>query len=91
VSVRLSVIHFIISAASTAMIAHVMLIDKKLEPTLRAIKLLNGVRPYASVLVLACLAVCLWSMFSARIPIFQTRRAESSEPALSLSPAPEEV
>jgi hypothetical protein len=91
VSVRLSVIHFIISAASTAMIAHVMLIDKKLEPTLGVIKVLNGVRPYASVLVLVCLAVYLWTMFSARIPIFQTRRAESSEPALSLSPAPEEV
>src|SRR5205814_202405 len=33
VSLRLSIIHFIISAASTAMIVHVMLIDKKLEAT----------------------------------------------------------
>src|SRR6266576_7367379 len=45
VSVRLSVIHFIISAASTLMIVHVMLIDKKLEATLPAIDLLNHIRP----------------------------------------------
>src|SRR6266481_1110882 len=36
VSVRLSIIHFIISAASTAMIVHVMLVDKKLDATLWA-------------------------------------------------------
>jgi hypothetical protein len=91
VNVRLTVLHFIISIASTAMIVHVMLIDKKLDPTLRAIDVLNGVRSYASVLVLASVAVCLWNMLSARIPVFQTRRVESSEPALSLGPAPEEV
>jgi len=92
VSLRLSVIHFIISAASTAMIVHVMLIDKKLEATLRAIDVLNGVRPYASVVVLACVAVCLWNMLSTRIPIFQIRRDKSSESlALSLGPAREEV
>src|SRR5712691_666221 len=91
VSLRLSVIHFIISAASTAMIVHVMLIDKKLEATLRAIDVLNGVRPYASVVVLACVAVYLWNMLSTRIPIFKIRRGESSEsPALSLGPAREE-
>ena len=60
VSFRLSIIHFIISAASTAMIVHVMLIDKKLESTLRAIDVLNDIRPYASGLVLVCVAVCLW-------------------------------
>src|SRR5438132_607924 len=92
VSLRLSVIHFIISAASTAMIVHVMLIDKKLEATLRAIDVLNGARPYASVVVLACVAVCLWNTLSTRIPIFQIRRDKSSEsPALSLGPAREEV
>ena len=31
VSVRLSIIHFVMSAASTAMIVHVMLVDKKLD------------------------------------------------------------
>ena len=45
VSLRLSIIHFIISAASTAMIVHVMLIDKKLEATLWAIGLLKHIRP----------------------------------------------
>src|SRR5204862_6581891 len=48
VSLRLSVVHFIISAMSTAMIVHVMLIDKKLETTLRVVDLLHSVRPYAS-------------------------------------------
>src|SRR6266853_627085 len=62
VSFRLSIIHFIISAASTAMIVHVMLIDKKLESTLRAIDVLNDIRSYASGLVLVCVAVCLWNM-----------------------------
>src|SRR5213080_1489098 len=46
-SVRLSIIHFIISLASTAMIIHVMLIDKKLDATLRTIDLLHLIRPYA--------------------------------------------
>src|SRR5881398_101352 len=49
VSIRLSIVHFIISAASMAMIVHVMLVDKKLDATLRAIDVLDGIRPYASV------------------------------------------
>jgi hypothetical protein len=90
VSLRLSIIHFIISAASTAMIVHVMLIDKKLEGTLWAIDLLKHVRPYASVLVLACVAVYLWRALS--IPVFQRRATRSAEaPSLSLGPEPEEA
>jgi hypothetical protein len=90
VSLRLSIIHFIISAASTAMIVHVMLIDKKLEPTLWAIDLLKHMRPYASVLVLGCVAVYLWNTL--RMPIFQRRAARSAEaPSLSLGPKPEEA
>jgi hypothetical protein len=90
VSFRLSIIHFIISAASTAMIVHVMLIDKKLEGTLRAIDLLKHVRPYASVLVLACVAVYLRSTLS--MPVFQRRATRSAEaPSLSLGPEPEEA
>ena len=90
VSLRLSIIHFIISAASTAMIVHVMLIDKKLEPTLWAIDLLKHIRPYASVLVLACVAVYLWN--SLRMPIFQRRAPRPAEsPSLSLGPEPEEA
>ena len=43
------------------MIVHEMLIDKKLETTLWAIDLLKHIRGYASVLVLACVAVYLWN------------------------------
>jgi hypothetical protein len=94
VSLRLSVVHFIISAMSTAMIVHVMLVDKKLETTLRVVDLLHGVRPYASGLLLACVAVCLWNTVSTRVAVFQRRRRESRAeemPALSLGPASEEV
>jgi len=90
VSLRLSIIHFIISGASTAMIVHVMLIDKKLEPTLWAIDLLKHVRGYASVLVLACVAVYLWNTLA--MPAFQRRAVRSaSAPSLSLGPEPEEA
>jgi hypothetical protein len=91
VSVRLSIIHFILSAASTAMIVHVMLIDKKLEATLPAIDLLNGIRPYGSGLVLACVTIYLWKTLSTRIPVFQHRQASSGTvPSLPLgTPAAE--
>jgi hypothetical protein len=90
VSLRLSIIHFIISAASTAMIVQVMLIDKKLEPTLWAIDLLKHIRGYASVLVVACVAVYLWSTL--RMPVFQRRVTRPAEaPSLSLGPEPEEA
>ena len=90
VSLRLSVIHFIISAASTAMIVNVMLIDKKLEATLWAIDLLKQVRSCASGVVLACVAVYLWNTLP--MPVFQRRAARSARaPSLSLGPAPEEA
>jgi hypothetical protein len=92
VSVRLSIIYFIISAASTAMIVHVMLIDKKLDPTLRAIDLLSGIRPYASGLVLACVAVYLWHALGLRIPAFQRGDVKTATaPSLPLAPEPEEA
>ncbi len=92
VSLRLSIIHFIISAASTAMIAHVMLIDKKLGATLTAIGWLDGIRPYASVLVLACVAVYFWDTLGLRIPTFERRAAKpATAPSLPLGPEPEEV
>src|SRR5881396_1689046 len=90
VSFRLSIIHFIISAASTAMIVHVMLIDKKLEATLWAIDLLKHVRPYASVLVLACVAVYVRNTL--RMPVFERRAPRpAASPSLSLGPEPEEA
>ena len=92
VSVRLSIVHFIISAASTAMIVHVMLIDKKLDATLRAIDVLQGVRPYASGLVLACVAIYLWDVLALRIPAFQRREAKTATgTSLPLAPEPEEA
>jgi len=90
VSLRLSIIHFIISAASTAMIVNVMLIDKKLEPTLWAIDLLKQIRSCASGVVLACVAVYLWNTLP--MPVFQRRAAGSTRtPSLSLGPEPEEA
>jgi len=90
VSLRLSIIHFIISAASTAMIVHVMLIDKKFEATLWAIDLLKHIRGYASVLVVSCVAVYLWNTLP--MPVFERRLARSREaPSLSLGPEPEEA
>jgi hypothetical protein len=92
VNLRLSMIHFIISAASTTMIVHVMLIDKKLEATLPAIDLLKHIRPYASILVLACVAAYVWNALSTRGPALQGRRARSrATPPLSLEPEPEEA
>ena len=90
VSLRLSIIHFIISAASTAMIVNVMLIDKKLETTLWAIDLLKQIRSCASGVVLACVAVYLWNTLP--MPVFQRRAARSARaPSLSLGPEPEEA
>jgi glycosyl transferase family 87 len=92
VSVRLTVIHFIISLASTAMIVHVMLIDKKLEATLSAIDVLKHIRPYGSVAVLACVAFYLWDALSKRLPAFQYPAVRSgAPPSLSLGPEPEEA
>jgi len=92
VSIRLSIIYFIISAASTAMIVHVMLIDKKLDATLRAIDVLEGVRPYASGVVLACVAVYFWHAIGVRLARLQRDVPKTAtRPALSLGPEPEEA
>jgi hypothetical protein len=92
VSVRLSVIHFIISAASTAMIVHVMLVDKKLDPTPRGIDVLHNIRPYASVLVLVCVAIYFWDALGWRIPALQRGAVKTAtEPPLSIGPEPEEA
>jgi hypothetical protein len=92
VSGRLTIVHFIISMVSTAMIMHVMLIDKKLDSTLRAIDLLHNIQPYASVLVLACAAVYFWNALPMRIPVFQRRAVKAAAaPSLSLGAEPEEA
>jgi len=92
VSVRLSIIHFILSAASTTMIVHVMLTDKKLEATLPTIDVLKHIRPYGSIVVLSCVAVYLWETISTRIPAFRPAEVRSGPtPSLSLAPEPEEA
>ena len=92
VSVRLSIIHFIISAASTAMIVHVMLVDKKLDPTLRAIDVLHDIRPYASVLVLVCVALYFWDALGWWMPAFRRGAVKTrTAPSLALRPEPEEA
>jgi hypothetical protein len=92
VSVRLSIVHFIISTASTAMIVHVMLVDKKLDPTLRAIDVLHSIRPYASVLVLVCVALYFWDALGWRIPAFRRGAVKTATARpLSLGPEPEEA
>ena len=92
VSVRLSIIHFILSAASTAMIVQVMLTDKKLEATLPTIDVLKHIRPYGSIVVLSCVAVYLWETISTRIPAFRHGEVRSgATPSLSLAPKPEEA
>ena len=92
VSVRLSIIHFVISIASTAMIVQIMLVDKKLEATLPAIDALKHIRPYGSIVVLACVAVYLWDTLSTRLPAFQHREIRSAAtPSVPLGPEPEEA
>jgi len=92
VNIRLSIIHFIISAASTAMIVHVMLVDKKIDATLRAIDVLHGIRPYASVLVLVCVALYFGHALGLRIPALRSGAVKTATaPSLSLGPEPEEA
>ena len=92
VSARLSIIHFIISAASTAMIVHVMLVDKKLDGTLRVIDVLHNIRPYASVLVLVCVAFYFWDALGWPVPAFRRGAVKTARaPSLSLRPEPEEA
>jgi hypothetical protein len=92
VSVRLSVIHFIISAASTAMIVQVMLVDKKLDATLHTIEVLHDIRPYASVLVLVCVAFYFRDALGWQIPAFRRGAVKTATaPSLSLGPEPEEA
>jgi hypothetical protein len=91
VNLRLTLAHFVLSLISTAMIAHVMLIDKKLDATLRVIDALYAVRPYASALLLACVALFCWEMLAHRILVLRTRPRPFTvpAPALRFGPATE--
>jgi hypothetical protein len=94
VSLRLSLLHFLFSAMSAAMITHVLLLDKKLDPTLDLINLLERARPYASWVLLGCVAIWAWDTLSSRPPGFAARPAPAApaeEVALSLAPVTEEA
>src|SRR5947199_1300795 len=84
VNLRLTLAHFALSLLSTAMIVHVMLIDKKLDPTLRVIDVLYAVRPYASALLLACVALFCWEMLVRRVFVLRTRPRPFAVPAPAL-------
>jgi hypothetical protein len=85
VNLRLTLAHFVLSLISTAMIVHVMLIDKKLDPTLRIIDVLYAVRPYASALLLACVALFSWEMLARRVIVPQARPRRFATPAPALA------
>jgi len=74
------------------MIVHVMLVDKKLDATRRAIDVLHSIRPYASVLVLVCVAFYFWDALALRIPAFRRGSVKTAtSPSLSLGAEPEEA
>ena len=74
VSVRLTVVHFVLSLMSATMITQVLLMDKKLGPTLSTIDFLERARPIASFLLLICVAIYFREVLSNRAPLFPARR-----------------
>ena len=94
VSVRLTVLHFLFSAMSVTMITYVLLLDKKLGPTLTTIDFLERMRPMASWLLLGCTAIYFREVLSNRAPIFRphpTVHPIEEEPSLALAAASEEA
>ena len=92
VSLRLALLHFLFSAMSAIMIFQVLLMDKKLGPTLSTIDLLARTRPIASWLLLVAVAIYFREVLSSRTPIFPPpRKAFAPEPALGLAPAAEKA
>jgi hypothetical protein len=71
VSVRLSVVHFLVSIMSVTMITQVLLMDKKLGPTLSTIDFLERMRPIASGVLLVCVAIYFRAVLSNRAPLFR--------------------
>jgi hypothetical protein len=94
VSVRLTLLHFLFSAMSVTMITYVLLLDKKLGPTLTTIDFLERMRPMASWLLLACTAIYFREVLSNRAPIFRPRPTVhpiEEETSLALVAASEEA
>jgi len=69
-----------------------MLVDKKLDATLRAIDVLHDIRPYASALMLVCVALYFWDALGWPIPALRRRVVKTAtSPSLSLGAEPEEA
>ncbi len=73
VSLPLSLLHFVLSAMSAAMITDVLLLDKKLSSTLGAIHLLERARPLASWLLLVGVGIYFWEVLSRSRPRYRPR------------------
>lgn len=76
VSIRTAIVSFLLSLASTAMIAQVMLSDKKLATTQPMINFLNSIQPYAPWLLLAGVGLFFWETISTNAPLFKRRPKE---------------
>ena len=80
VSLRLSVVHFLFSIMSATMITQVLLLDKKLGPTLSTIDFLERIRPLGSGVLLICVAIYFREALSRRAPQFRApRKIDESE------------
>jgi hypothetical protein len=80
VSLRLTVVHFVFSIMSATMITQVLLMDKKLGPTLSTIDFLERMRPLASAVLLICVTIYFRAALSRRAPQFRApRKVEESE------------
>ncbi len=71
VSLRLTTLHFLFSIMSATMITQVLLMDKKLGPTLSTIDFLERIRPIPSCLLLLCVALYFREALSTRPPYFR--------------------
>jgi hypothetical protein len=80
VSMRTAIVSMLLSLASTAMIAHVMLRDKNLAGTMPLIHFLDSIQPYAPWLILAGVGLFFWETISTRAPLFgRSSKTESYE------------
>ncbi len=76
------------------MITQVLLMDKKLGPTLSTIDFLERMRPLASGLLLVCVAIYFREALSRRVPQFRPPRQVGTPepvPPLALAVAAEEA
>ncbi len=81
VSLRLSGLHFLFSGMSAIMITQVLMLDKKLGPTLSTLAFLEHARPIGSCLLLGCVAIYFWEVLSGRPPVLRRQHPQYRERA----------